>query len=230
MWWPAAHRTGRDQPPAPEKPGAAQVRSAWRLEPPQKGRWALTPKRLHGGCVCGAQTAHARRKRRQNERPRRALSERAGVCYRIVRYIPKSRLASHGAWAFLRLSDVSHLPSNVVTVFTLVKNTQEYLFLHGPARLCGHFQTEGREIAFPSRLPFGSRITTWVEHLCVCQTLLCFLFLEMSRLFFFSVKFFCVCVFLIGIFSKDIKTIPVICIANFFPQLWLRFCQGEIFR
>ena len=145
--------------------------------------------------MCGAQTAHARRKRRQNERPRRALSERAGVCYRIVRYIPKSRLASHGAWAFLRLSDVSHLPSNVVTVFTLVKNTQEYLFLHGPARLCGHFQTEGREIAFPSRLPFGSRITTWVEHLCVCQRHSCVSFsLKCLGFSFFLLSSF-VCVF-----------------------------------
>lgn len=60
VWWPAAHRTGRDQPPSPQNPGAAQVRSAWRSHMSQKRSGALTPKRLH--CVCvHAQTAHCPR-------------------------------------------------------------------------------------------------------------------------------------------------------------------------
>lgn len=60
----------------------------------------------------------------------------------------KVELLIKRACAFSNLSIVSNLPSKeVVTIFSLMKNIQEYLFFYGFAKLCGQFQIEGNYIS-----------------------------------------------------------------------------------
>lgn len=63
--------------------------------------------------------------------------------------------------ALFGFSNVSNLLSrDVLTVFTPMTTIQAYLFSHGLAKLCDHFQTGGQEIVVPSRLHFSPLIMT----------------------------------------------------------------------